>query len=143
MNEYKTQLEQWIPQQIRIHFSQKEMLFNEREIWLCALGVNIGHEQNGVSPFFSRPVLIIKKFNQHTALCIPLTSKQHQSVYQEEFTSPLLHKKSFLMFDQIKCIDTRRLKRKFGKISEKKLEKIKQKSAELIQAPPRVPYGKK
>ena len=34
-----------------------------REVWVCAIGKNIGVEQNGAGNNFSRPVLIVNKFN--------------------------------------------------------------------------------
>lgn len=33
------------------------------EVWMCSLGRNIGFEQNGSGNNFSRPVLVVKKFN--------------------------------------------------------------------------------
>ena len=44
------------------------------EIWMCALGKNIGREQNGGGESFSRPMLVIKKFNNEIfghCLCQP------------------------------------------------------------------------
>lgn len=38
--------------------------FNEREIWWCSLGVNIGYEIYGKGYVFSRPVLILKKIKR-------------------------------------------------------------------------------
>ncbi len=37
------------------------ILFSEREVWWCALGENIGDEENGKNELFERPVLIIRK----------------------------------------------------------------------------------
>jgi mRNA interferase MazF len=33
-------------------------LFHEREVWWCALGVNIGFEQDGRGGDFERPAII-------------------------------------------------------------------------------------
>ncbi|HLD76903.1 MAG TPA: type II toxin-antitoxin system PemK/MazF family toxin [Rickettsiales bacterium] len=49
--------------------------FKEKEIWWCSLGINIGHEENGKNQLFNRPVLVIRKFNKHIFLGIPLTTK--------------------------------------------------------------------
>ena len=35
----------------------------EGEVWMISVGKNIGFEQNGSGSNFSRPVLVIKKFN--------------------------------------------------------------------------------
>jgi hypothetical protein len=39
--------------------------FQEREVWHCMLGINIGHEQNGHHASFMRPVLVIQRFGEH------------------------------------------------------------------------------
>ena len=48
--------------------------FNEREIWWCSVGLNIGYEIYGKNELFNRPVLIIKKFSSSIFLGLPLTS---------------------------------------------------------------------
>jgi mRNA interferase MazF len=50
-------------------------VFQEREVWWCNIGVNIGDEEDGKSEFFSRPVLIIHKFNKKVFWGIPLTAQ--------------------------------------------------------------------
>jgi mRNA interferase MazF len=45
----------------------------EGEVWMCSLGKNIGYEQNGTNENFSRPVLIVKKFNNHIFWSVPLS----------------------------------------------------------------------
>ncbi len=39
--------------------------FYERELWWCALGINIGFEQDGKNKHHERPVLILRKFNRY------------------------------------------------------------------------------
>lgn len=52
------------------HFPQ------EQWVWMLSLGVNIGFEQDGVGEQFSRPVVVVKKFNNQMYWVVPLTSKQ-------------------------------------------------------------------
>ena len=47
--------------------------FNERDIWWCSIGVNVGYEVNGKNGPFERPVLIIKKYNNDMFFGLPLT----------------------------------------------------------------------
>lgn len=47
-----------------------------RDVWMATLGHNIGFEQDGSGNNFSRPVLVIKKFNHVMSWVIPLSSKQ-------------------------------------------------------------------
>jgi len=45
------------------------------EVWMCTLGQNLGREQNGGPRDFSRPVLVIKKFNNEIFWVVPLSTK--------------------------------------------------------------------
>lgn len=57
------------------------VFFNEREVWWCAIGANISDEQDGKGGRFERPVLILRKFNRHVFLGIPLTSRPKHGRY--------------------------------------------------------------
>ena len=50
--------------------------YHTRELWWCAVGVNIGVETDGKNQNFERPVLIVKKFNQDMFWGLPLTSHE-------------------------------------------------------------------
>ena len=66
MTEYLFRFVEWTKLKIRLHIESKKIVyFYEREIWWASLGENIGFEQNGKDENFSRPVLILKKFNNH------------------------------------------------------------------------------
>ncbi|HLP46272.1 MAG TPA: type II toxin-antitoxin system PemK/MazF family toxin [Candidatus Kapabacteria bacterium] len=54
---------------------RKEIYFRKGEIWWCALGINVGYEQDGKNKNFERPVLVLRKINRHLALVLPLSSK--------------------------------------------------------------------
>jgi mRNA-degrading endonuclease toxin of MazEF toxin-antitoxin module len=45
------------------------------EVWMCTLGKNLGREQDGGTGDFSRPVLVVKKFNNEI-FWMPLSTKQ-------------------------------------------------------------------
>jgi PemK-like, MazF-like toxin of type II toxin-antitoxin system len=51
-----------------------------REVWWCALGVNLGREQDGNEEFFERPILVIRKFNQDMVLIVPLASQPKRTL---------------------------------------------------------------
>lgn len=63
---------------------ERPLFFHEREVWFCALGINIGHEQNGVAKKFLRPMVVIKKLNRKSCLAIPLTTKIKDRQYKKE-----------------------------------------------------------
>ena len=58
------------------------------EVWVCTLGKNLGREQNGGLSDFSRPALVIKKFNNEMFWVVPLTTKQKPFDFYFNFTDP-------------------------------------------------------
>lgn len=113
----------WTKLKVRIHFSEREIYFHEKEIWWASLGYNIGYEQNGKNDNFERPVLIIKTFNRHICWILPMSSKNKDNPYyykinyQGEVYSIIL--------SQLKLISSKRLLRKIRKISSEEFNEIK------------------
>ncbi|OGL71919.1 hypothetical protein A3C09_04640 [Candidatus Uhrbacteria bacterium RIFCSPHIGHO2_02_FULL_47_44] len=105
--------------------------FHEREVWWCSIGLNIGYEQDGKNALFERPVLILRKFNRHTAWILPMTSKNrtgnwyHPYVQQGKIFSILLL--------QLRLISSKRLQRLIRKISEEEFKQIEEKIIALIK----------
>src|SRR5882762_10483545 len=54
--------------------TSKVVYFHEGDIWWVHLGVNVGYEIDGKSSDFSRPVIILRKYNQYSFLALPLTT---------------------------------------------------------------------
>jgi mRNA interferase MazF len=98
----------------------------EGEVWICSLGKNIGYEQNGSEDSFSRPVLIIKKFNNHMFWCVPLSTKQKKFDFYFNYTDPNNQKVSAILA-QMKLISVKRLKRDIYIMHNKLFNDIKQK----------------
>ncbi len=71
----KKEFEIWNQKKQEIHCDERNIYFRKKEIWWCALGVNVGYEQDGKNENFERPVLVLKKISRHLALIIPLSSK--------------------------------------------------------------------
>lgn len=68
----------WTKRKIRHHFDEsyeKNIFFREKEIWWAALGKNIGYEMDGKHEYFSRPVLVLKKYSGGMCFIVPLTTK--------------------------------------------------------------------
>ncbi len=122
----KQRLEDWFKIKFNIHEKISETFFREGQIWLCLIGQNVGFEQNGNKNFI-RPVLILKKTSKNTAIILPLTSKRKDIKSRKKIS---FHTKntteSFVLFDQIKVIDSKRFKQKIGKISKNELNEIAQ-----------------
>ncbi len=98
----------------------------EGEVWMSSLGKNIGYEQNGSGDNFSRPILIIKKFNNHMFWVIPLSTKQKDFDFYFNFTDPNDQKVSAILA-QMKLTSVKRLKRKLYDIPNKLFDEMKQK----------------
>ena len=63
----------WNEQKQKAHFGKQRPFFHEQEVWFCALGANIGFEQDGRGEGFLRPVLVLKKFNNEIFWALPMT----------------------------------------------------------------------
>lgn len=124
----------WNEKKKSIDSLEREFAFFEGEIWWTRLGVNIGIEQNGKSEKFTRPILILKKYNRCHLLALPLTT---QSV-SEKFGCKIdpnpvfLKEPSWIVFSQIKAIDKKRLHMKIGRLSDSNFGKIKKKFFEHV-----------
>ena len=105
--------------------------FYDRDIWFLNLGKNIGFEQDGKGNEFLRPVLIYKKFSRRLFLGMPLTkTKKEEKFY---FNLKIENKETSIILSQIRLFDSKRLKYKLTKISEKDFEKIKKQFTDLTQ----------
>jgi mRNA interferase MazF len=98
----------------------------EGEVWMSSVGVNIGYEQNGSEDNFSRPMLIIKKFNNHMFWAIPLSTKQKDFDFYFNFTDPNNQKVSAILA-QMKLVSVKRLKRDIYILPKNTLIDIKEK----------------
>lgn len=96
--------------------------FNEREIWWCSIGLNIGYEVFGKNNQFSRPVLILRKYSDSTFFGIPLTTqiKSHYSQFHFDFKGV----KQGALLDQARTMDAKRLYQPMGTLSENKTNEI-------------------
>ena len=104
--------------------------FYEREIWWCAIGVNVGFEQDGKGKDFSRPVLILRKFSKNVFLGVPLTTSKRESKYHHSF--PFLDATSTALLSQVRLFDSKRLLVKMGKVSEKIIEDVRERVRKIV-----------
>lgn len=122
---------EWTKIKLRINLKNIENIyFYNREIWWSNIGSNIGFEQDGKNSNFSRPILIIKKFNKNMLWAIPLTSRYKEGVYIYN----LYYKNTNYNFilSQLKLISSKRLIRKMTKISKNDFIKIKNRIKEFL-----------
>lgn len=121
----------WSNLKQKLNFDHKTPSFEEREIWWCSIGLNIGHEENGKSELFSRPVLIVRKFNNYIFLGIPLTSKikEHHRFYHKIYFKDT---EQSVMLSQIRVWESRRLTRIKGKLSIEQFKEIRNLLSKII-----------
>lgn len=113
----------WNIQKKKIHSRDEKILFHEREIWWCSLGVNIGFEQDGKNDVFERPVLVIKKFNREVLWILPLTRSNKANRYHYRLEQGE-ERDSVVILSQMRLISSKRLLRKMRMISEKEFTEI-------------------
>jgi len=124
---------EWTKLKIKLHLSnkEKELYFREGEIWWASLGANVGHEEEGKNDNFERPILALKKFNEHLLWAIPLTTKTKEDnpyYYQYELGG----KEYAAILPQLRILSSKRLIRRIGMFPEVDYEKIRAEIRKLI-----------
>jgi mRNA interferase MazF len=115
----------WNKQKKAINSSQSMPTFQEREIWWCKLGVNIGHEEDGKGTQLQRPILIITKFNHRLCWAVPLTTQIKDNKHYHYFE--FLNKPQCGLLTQMKLIDAVRLNKKMGRLGKQEFNRIRDK----------------
>jgi mRNA-degrading endonuclease toxin of MazEF toxin-antitoxin module len=113
----------WNIQKKRIEKAAREQIFNTGQVWWCAVGVNIGREQDGKNTNHERPVLIFRKFGPETFLSIPLSSSLKTGIFYADFT--LNDKKSSVLLSQARIFSQYRLLRNMGRVTATDMKKVK------------------
>ena len=119
----KKDFDNWNKQKKVIHDKKVKAFFQVREVWWCALGVNVGFEQDGGSEDYSRPVVIIKKFNNESCLVVPLTSRPKSGKY---FVSvgEIEGKLAVAILSQLRFVDQKRLENKLCMLNKTAFEEL-------------------
>jgi mRNA interferase MazF len=105
----------------------------EGEIRWCLFGLNIGNEIIGKGEFFRRPALILKKFSGDVFLGLPLTTKEHQGDWYYKISHQDISR--YVILNQGRIFDKKRLAQKIFEISEIELEEVKKAYCFLIMKP--------
>ncbi len=129
---YSKDFDSWHSEKKRLDSRGARIFFRERDIWYLGLGVNVGFEQDGKGQKFTRPVVIVKKFNDKLFWAIPLTTQLRQGKYYFCFTFNKSQKPSTAILSQIRLIDAKRLDNRIGMISQTDFANLKLKLKELL-----------
>ena len=98
----------WHNKKEQLNETEGTALFHEREVWWCALGANIGYEQDGSSELFTRPVVILTKFNLDACLVVPLTARTKKGKYYFPI-GKVEDRDATAVLSQIRFVDRKRL----------------------------------
>src|SRR3989344_1313449 len=107
----------WHKKKEEVHNTEGKALFHEREIWWCTLGTNIGFEQDGSGELFTRPVVILSKFNLDACLIIPLTAKPKRGKYYFNIGN-VSGRDAIAVISQIRFVDRKRLAKKISTLDK-------------------------
>lgn len=102
------------------------------EVWMSSLGLNIGFEQDGGGSRYSRPVLIVHKFNNHMFWSTPLSRKQKKFDFYYNFVDQNNQKVSVILA-QLRLISVKRLNRKLYDMSSETFLDVKSKLKSLFE----------
>ncbi len=116
------EFDSWNLKQKAIHISQTRPKFNERDIFWCSIGINIGHEENGKNTNFNRPVVVVKKFNSKLFIGVPLSLQLKTNPYYLEIE--FHNRKQAVLLSHIRSLDSKRLGRRMGRLSENEFQKV-------------------
>lgn len=96
--------------------------FQQQQVWWCNIGANIGHEEDGKNELFSRPVLVVKKYNRQLFLGVPLSTQVKENPYYYKIN--FRNKEQCALLSQIKVLDCKRLATLMGKLSDNEFTEV-------------------
>lgn len=125
------EFDKWNIKKKALHNRQDNLFYHEREIWWCALGINIGFEQDGSGEEYRRPVLILKGLSAKTCLIVPLTASSQKHLLRPS-VGVVADKEARALLSQLRVIDTKRLISKVGYLEKSIFETIRKTVRDLL-----------
>ncbi len=132
---YTKDFDGWHPKKKEMNARVESPHYHEREVWWCALGVNIGDESDGTGENFDRPILVIKGFSRYVFIGVSLTGRNRTG----KFYFPLgkidpddAEAESSVVLSQMRLIDARRLVRRMTILDEGVFSKVKEALQDLL-----------
>lgn len=107
--------DKWNNVKKRLNSRNNRASFKDRHIVWCSIGMNVGNEEFGKGDDFTRPVLVVRRFNRNLFLGLPLTSTLSGSPYYHEIE--FKGRKHSALLRQIRTFDSRRGYRIMGRLS--------------------------
>ncbi len=107
------------------------IIFRERDIWWCSVGINVGNESCGKGKDFQRPVIILKKLNQKSFIGLPCSTKPHKGSWF--YTVRVNNTINYISLHQVRMFDVNRLQRQITHLKRGDYIEIKQKLEKLLE----------
>lgn len=82
MDNYRKKFSEWAKVQNDVEKRDAPTLWKVGGVFWMNQGINIGSEQDGKGPRFTRPVLIISQFSERLVLVAPVSSKIRRHRYR-------------------------------------------------------------
>jgi mRNA interferase MazF len=120
----------WHILKTKLQKSDKRLFFQERDIWLCSIGLNLGHEEDGKQERFLRPVIVFRKFTADLFWGIPLTTKIKLGSYYYQLN--VNGKNTSAMIFQMRILDRTRILRKIWTLPASQFKEIKDLAKQLF-----------
>ena len=114
----------WNEQKKEVDARKDILLYHERDIRWCRLGTNVGFEQDGTGVGRARPVLVIKAFNRHVCLVVPLTTSTKRNPYHISI-GLVEDRLASVIISQLRLVDTKRLTIKIIRLNKSKFDEIR------------------
>lgn len=113
----------WSGRKKNIHGAAQRPFYHRREIWWCAMGINVGSEQDGTGENFDRPVVIIRGFNRAVFFGVALTGRLKRGRYYFP-VGKVEDREASAVLSQVRLFDSKRLVRKIGMLDEDVFTKL-------------------
>jgi mRNA-degrading endonuclease toxin of MazEF toxin-antitoxin module len=121
----------WSGEKKRMHASEENKLYREREMWWCSLGTNVGFRARWNWRRTSAPVLILRSMSRNTCYVVPLTTSLKRHKYRIDI-GEVEGKRAVAIMSQMRLIDTKRLVNKLGFLNQNIFAVVRKAAKELL-----------
>jgi len=115
--------DRWNEHKKGLHALSERPFYHAREIWWCAVGVNVGNELDGTGKEHDRPVLILRGFNAETFFGVALIGHSRSGPYYFP-VGVIDDREAVANLSQVRLFDTKRLIRKLGMLDERTFREL-------------------
>ena len=102
---------------------RRPSFYHARDIWWCAVGVNVGNELDGTGKEHYRPVLVIRPFNAEAFFGVALIGHPRVGRYYFRL-GKVDDREAVANLSQARSFDTKWLIRKLGPVDERTLREL-------------------